>query len=129
MKERAQSPRYYAYSKSLLVGILLGALSFSLMFVVAAGIFGMIFVDRVFGWMAITALGGYIFLRLLRAIHGRGCNCQLCHGPVLANRDCNKHRDAHRYPLLDHRRSLLIDAAMKGQFNCMYCGTPYRMWR
>ena len=129
MAAPVQSARYFAYSNSLLVGILLGALSFSLMFVVVAGLFGMLFVDRVFGWMVIAGMGGYGLLRLLRSIHGRGCHCQLCHGPVLVNKDCNKHRDARRYPLLDYRRSLLIDAAVKGQFNCMYCGTPYRMWR
>ena len=126
---RVQAPRYFAYSKSLLVGILLGALSFSFILVTVLGMFAMVFVDRVFGWLAISGLVAYIVLRLIRAIHGRGCQCQLCHGPVLVNKDCNKHRDARRYPLINYRRSLLIDAAMKGRFNCMYCGTPYRMWR
>lgn len=126
---RVQAARYFAYSRSLLIGLLLGALSFSFMLAAVLGIAGMVFVDRVFGWLVLVSVIGCVGLRLVRAIHGRGCHCQLCHGPVLANRDCNKHRDARRYPLMSYRRSLLIDAAVKGQFNCMYCGTPYRMWR
>ena len=127
--ERAQSARYFAYSKSLLIGVLLAAVSFSFLVVALLGVVGLLLFDRVFGWMAICGLGAYIALRIVREIHGRGCNCQLCHGPVLSNKNCNKHRDARRYPLMSYRRSLLIDAAVKGQFNCMYCGTPYRLWR
>jgi hypothetical protein len=124
-----QAARYFAYSKNLLVGIVLGVLSVSLMSLVAAGLFGMFFINREYGWMVIAGMVGYAVLRLFRAIHGSGCHCQLCHGPVLVNRDCNKHRDAKRYPLLSYRRSLLVDVAVKGKFNCMYCGTPYRVWR
>ncbi len=113
----------------MLAGIFLWALSIAFLLVAALGLVGMVVFDRYFGWWAIGGLTCYGILKLVRAIHGRGCQCQLCHGPVLSSKDCNKHSDARRYPLMSHRRSLLIDAAVKGQFNCMYCGTPYRMWR
>ena len=126
---RTQAARYFAYSKSLLVAILLGALSLSCMMMGLLGSAAMVAVDRNFGWFAIGGIVGYSLLRLFGAAHGRGCHCQLCHGPVLVKKECNKHRDARRYPLMSYRQSLLIDAAVKGQFNCMYCGTPYRMRR
>jgi hypothetical protein len=126
---RAQAARYYTYSKSLLVGILLCALSFSFMTLIILGLAAMILVDRHFGVIVVAAVAAYVILRMIRALHGRSCRCQLCHGPVLVSRDCTKHRDARRYPLMSHRQSLLVDAALKGRFNCMYCGTPYRMWR
>lgn len=126
---RVQSARYFAYSRSLLIGISLWTLSVSFLIISVLGLVGMVTVDRSFGLWAIGGLLCYCLLRLVRAIQGRGCQCPLCHGPILVSRDCNKHSDARRYPLLGHRRSLLIDAGLRGQFNCMYCGTPYRMWR
>ena len=124
-----QSARYFTYSKGLLVGMVLGSLSAACVLLVLLGIGLMVSFDRGYGWVAIAGLLGFVLLRLCRAVQARGCSCQLCHGPVLMNKDCNKHRDARRYPLLGYRKSLMIDAAVKGRFNCMYCGTPYRMWR
>jgi len=126
---RAQAARYYLHSRSLLVGIMLGALTLSCLGIVALGLVAMIGVDRHFGWLVLMGLCGAVASRLMLAFHGRGCPCQLCHGPVLQDKDCNKHCDARRYWPLSYRQSLLVDAALRGRFNCMYCGTPYRMWR
>ena len=126
---RVQAARYFVYSKTLLVGIMLGAVSASCLTVAAVGLLAMVLFDRHFGWLVITGVFGAVASRFLLALQGRSCPCQLCHGPVLVDKGCNKHRDARRLPLLSYRQSLMVDAALKGRFNCMYCGTAYRMWR
>jgi hypothetical protein len=126
---RAQAARYFVYSKTLLVAIMLGALSASCLSIVVLGLVAMVFFDRHFGWLVLVGVCGAVVSRLVLALQGRGCPCQLCHGPVLVDKNCNKHRDARRLPLLSYRQSLMVDAALRGRFNCMYCGTAYRMWR
>ncbi|MGI9240229.1 MAG: hypothetical protein ACR2RV_05480 [Verrucomicrobiales bacterium] len=126
---RVQAARYFLYSKSLLVGIMLGAVTASCFAIIVCGLAAMILFDSHFGWLVIMGVLGAVGSRLLIASLARGCPCQLCHGPVLIDKDCNKHRDASRYAPLSYRQSLLVDAALKGRFNCMYCGTAYRMWR
>jgi hypothetical protein len=55
--------------------------------------------------------------------------CPLCHGPPLHSRSCRKHRLADRWPPLTHRATTVLRMLTTLCFRCMYCGTPYRLFK
>jgi len=85
--------------------------------------------DRQLGLYAVGSLAVMALARLLVFVLARSLNCSLCYGPVMHEKACRKHRDALRLPLLSHRTSAAVSAACTGSFRCMYCGTPYRLWK
>ena len=55
--------------------------------------------------------------------------CPLCHGTPLHSRRCRKHRMADRWPPLTHRATTVIRILSTLTFRCMYCGTPFRLFK
>jgi len=55
--------------------------------------------------------------------------CPLCHGTPLHSRACPKHRLASRWPLLTHRATVVLSILTTLSFRCMYCGTPFRLFK
>lgn len=85
--------------------------------------------QRELGKWAITALGGFGLVRMIIFILAPGLHCTLCHGTVVHSRACRKHDKGTKWPLFSHRASTALSVFFTGRFRCMYCGTPYRVWR
>src|SRR6478672_6122250 len=49
--------------------------------------------------------------------------CPLCQTPVLANKDCSKHRNARRF-MGSHRLRVALRILFRGSFVCPYCNEP-----
>ncbi len=84
---------------------------------------------RELGLWSIGALGGFALLRFVIFILAPGLHCTLCHGTVIHSRACRKHDKGTKLPLLSHRASTALAVFFTGRFHCMYCGTPFRVWR
>lgn len=80
-----------------------------------------------FGFWFLGVFGAYLLVRVWAYVLSRRIMCPLCHGPVLHERRCHKHRDAHRCGPLSFRLTTVCDILTRGMFTCMYCGTPFRM--
>jgi hypothetical protein len=39
----------------------------------------------------------------------------------------SKNRDATKWPGLGYRTSAVLSIFFTGRYNCMYCGTPFRL--
>jgi hypothetical protein len=80
-------------------------------------------------WM-VYALGGLItFLIFQVAAYSNGLHttCPLCHGTPLHEKRCRKHRFANKFLFFSHKVSTVLSILTRGRFNCMYCGTPFRL--
>jgi hypothetical protein len=55
--------------------------------------------------------------------------CPLCHGTPLHSRFCRKHRLASRWPGLTYRFTTVLCILTSLSFRCMYCGTPFRLFK
>lgn len=56
-------------------------------------------------------------------------HCPLCHGTPLHSRHCPKHRLASRWPFFTYRATVVIRILTTLSFRCMYCGTPFRLFK
>jgi uncharacterized membrane protein len=83
--------------------------------------------DRALGLVALGLLGGFVMLRGLAWYCAQDLRCQLCHGAVLRDKGCRKHRDATKLPLLSYRLSAALMVLTRHTFHCMYCGTAFRL--
>lgn len=83
--------------------------------------------DRAQGMIALGTLGGYVLLRLLAAWHAAKLTCPLCHGGVLQEKRCRKHRDAKRLPIFGYRPLVVLSTVFTARFTCTYCGSPFRL--
>lgn len=56
--------------------------------------------------------------------------CPLCHGTPLHSRlGCHKHRLANRWFPLTYRATSVVRILFTLTFRCMYCGTPFRLFK
>ena len=55
--------------------------------------------------------------------------CPLCHGTPLHERRCHKHRLAQRLPFFTYRFTAVLAILFTMGFRCMYCGTPFRLFK
>ena len=85
--------------------------------------------DRSYGTLVVGSIIAYAVLKAVRYFHGIGLSCPLCHGSVIVNQRTPKHRHARRYLLFGYRASTILDIVFRRVFNCMYCGTPFRLSR
>ena len=82
---------------------------------------------REWGEYALACMALFVFGRLTAAWHTHRLNCPLCHGTVLHEKRCRKHRDARKLPLIGHRATAVLSLLCTGLFSCMYCGTQFRL--
>jgi uncharacterized Zn-finger protein len=99
--------------------VLIGIIALALTFLIGKT-YGILFLGMVFVFVGI---------RMLRWGHSRSVSCPLCHGKVMHGSQCHKHREASRRRPFGYISSLFVDVALFGRFNCMYCGTPFRLKR
>jgi hypothetical protein len=126
---RVQRPRAFKRPFSLLFGVFLAILT-NIVFwwgIVALGMMLIPPKNPDFGVQVVVAIVAYAILRAFRYFHGLSLSCPLCHGPMLHEKKCHKHKYASRYLLFSYRASLILDIVTKLHFNCMYCGTPFKL--
>jgi hypothetical protein len=128
--EDRQRPRSYPNSFSLFIGALcLFAMWVSMIGVVVS--VTMKYTGHPEPWTRLS----FIFLIVLAATLVLGLilslnrYCPLCHGTPLHSRRCPKHRLAQRWPLLTHRATVVLRILTSLSFRCMYCGTPFRLFK
>ena len=85
--------------------------------------------DRLWAVQFLAAVLLYAIFALWRYNHGRKTTCPLCHGTTFHSNRAHKHRDASKWPLFGHATSTAFSLLLTGQYNCMYCGTPFRLRR
>lgn len=85
--------------------------------------------DRLVGVASLVSLVVFITARISAFILSSRLHCGLCHGTVLSEKKCRKHVDAVRIRPLSYRATAAVSALITLSFRCMYCGTPYRLWK
>lgn len=85
--------------------------------------------NRMFGIGSLACLAGFIITRLSAFVLSSHLHCGLCHGTVMSDNKCRKHVDAARIPPLSYRGTAVVSTLFSLSFRCMYCGTPYRLWK
>ncbi len=83
--------------------------------------------DRDWGIYALVCMGVFVLCRLSAAYYTHRLTCPLCHGVVLHEKRCHKHREARKLPLLGYRATAVLSLLLTGTFSCMYCGTLFRL--
>jgi len=80
-------------------------------------------------WMvhALGFLVAFIISLVARYSQGVATHCPLCHGTPFYEKRCLKHRRANKFLFFSHRASTVLSILTRGRFNCMYCGTPFRI--
>lgn len=98
--------------KCLLLPISLGVLTYA-----------MIIVNQLLIWVGIGLVLTTCVIAFLQWIFAARTNCPLCMTPVLALKDCAKHR--HAKPLLgSYRLRVALAVLLKNSFHCPYCHEP-----
>jgi hypothetical protein len=69
----------------------------------------------------------FVVFRIILMIIGKSTRCPLCHGYPLHEQKSTKSKGATKFPLLSYRTSTVISLLFTGKYNCMYCGTPFRL--
>lgn len=123
------SARHFPNASSIWLGMILWVLQGILML---AGIVALILtflISKSYGVLFIGMAFGFVGVQMLRWGHSRSISCPLCHGKIMHGSQCHKHRTASRRRPFGYISSLFFDVALFGRFNCMYCGTPFRLKR
>ena len=85
--------------------------------------------DRMIGVGSLVSLVVFVLARISAFVLSSRLHCGLCHGMVLSEKKCRKHVDAVRIRPLSYRATAAVSALFTLSFRCMYCGTPYRLWK
>lgn len=126
--ELNQKPRPFHNVTRLLTGVFYNLMCW-------AGIAGLIYSGYKYNqteekqWMqyALVSLVVFLIFQVARYSNGMATHCPLCHGTPLYEKTCRKHRLANKFGFLNHRASTVLSIVTRGRFNCMYCGTPFRL--
>lgn len=79
--------------------------------------------DKMLTFVAMGLAGVAICVVILRWILASKTRCPLCLTPVLASKQCSKHRNAKKF-LGSYRLRVALMILMKGRFYCPYCHEP-----
>jgi hypothetical protein len=128
--EDAQRPRSYPFSFQLLCG----ALSIFMLWIsTVAAVVSLVmkYTGHHDPWTVVSVVSLLSLIVSLALTLGISLTkkCPLCHGPPLHSRRCRKHRLAERWPLLTHRATVVLRILTSLSFRCMYCGTPFRLFK
>lgn len=115
-------------SKSTILRLKFAALFICLRWIitpVAAGIlvYSLIKHDILLTWVAMGLGIAAILVVIIQWILAARTRCPLCMTPVLATKQCSKHRNA-RTVFGSHRLRVALAVLFKGRFYCPYCNEP-----
>ena len=89
-------------------------------------IYALVLNDRSLVFMALGAIGLTVAMVVFQWLVSARTQCPLCLTPVLAAKQCNKHRDARTF-LGSHRLRVAMGVIFTGMFRCPYCNEPTRI--
>lgn len=84
---------------------------------------------RFFAYGCLIAVVVGCVSRFLIYLQSTQTRCPLCMANMFHSQRCRKHRDSSKYPLFSYLGSMILDLFFTGRFICMYCGTPFRIWK
>lgn len=79
--------------------------------------------DMELTWLGIGLIALTVLVVILQWLVSMRTNCPLCMTPVLATKDCVKHRDALTF-LGSHRLRVAFGILCINRFRCPFCGEP-----
>lgn len=128
--EDRQRPRSFPQSLELLIGAIC-LLIVWLATLTALGSLILIFLGFSDPWttVSIWALGVMVPSMAVALGISTTKKCPLCHCTPLHSRHCHKHRLANHWPPLTIRATTVIRILTTLSFRCMYCGTPFRLFK
>lgn len=86
-------------------------------------IYSIIKTDRPLTFLAMGLGGAMIVIGLIQSVVATRTHCPLCMTPVLAKKECAKHRNARTF-LGSHRLRVALAILFKASFVCPYCHEP-----
>ena len=126
--QRVRRPRHFPRPGRAVFTALLLVLAFAAMVgFLVAGLKMWLTNDPEWGVYALVCIGVFVIARLSAAWNTHRLACPLCHGMVLHEKRCRKHRDARKIPLIGYRATAVLSLLFTGNFSCMYCGTLFRL--
>ncbi len=126
--QRIRRPRHFPRpGRVLLTACLLLVAFASLAGFITFGVQMWLTHDSERGIYALGCIGLFVITRVWAAWYTHRMHCPLCHGLVLHEKRCRKHRDAKKIPLLSYRATAVLGLLFTGVFSCMYCGTLFRL--
>jgi len=129
--EDRQRPRSTTNSPQLL----LGAFSLFVFWLSVAGLITclvMVTLGHAEPWTELCLwAGGLLVVSLVSSLLiSLNVRCPLCHGsPLHSRHGCHKHRLADHWFPLTHRATVVLRILVTLSFRCMYCGTPFRLFK
>lgn len=128
--EDKQRSRSYPHSLDLLLGALsILVLWLSVPLLILSLVMKTLGQPGPWGALCIYALVALVCSLVLTLCISLTKRCPLCHGTPLHSRQCPKHRLADQWPLLTHRATTALRILLTLSFRCMYCGTPFRLFK
>jgi hypothetical protein len=126
--ELNQKPRPFHFPGRLIAGVFYNLVCWSSAGVIAYTFFKFYQTKEQY-WMlyALGAFATFLVFMVARYSNGLNTKCPLCHGTPLHEKRCHKHRFANKFLFFGHRTSTVLSILTRGKFNCMYCGTPFRL--
>jgi hypothetical protein len=85
--------------------------------------YALIIADHQVIWGGVGLLLSTCGITFMQWIFAARTNCPLCMTPVLAIKDCSKHRHAKTF-LGSHRLRVALAVLLKNSFHCPYCHEP-----
>jgi hypothetical protein len=126
--ELTQRPRPYHHPGRLIAGVIYNVIRWVSLGIVAY--VGWKYIqsgERVWMEYALGAFVTFIIFQIASYSNGLNTHCPLCHGTPLHEKRCHKHRLANKFLFFNHKTSTILSILTRGRFNCMYCGTPFRL--
>lgn len=129
--EDRQRPRSTPYSGQLL----LGAVSLFVCWLcvpVVISCLVMLTLGHTQPWAALCvwSAGLLVISLVVSLLLSLNVKCPLCHGsPLHSRHGCHKHRLANRWFPLTYRATAVLRILFTWSFRCMYCGTPFRLFK
>jgi len=79
-----------------------------------------------FAWAVYTPILIVVGILIYFMFSGRA-TCPVCNQKQFAPKNCLKHRDAHKWPILGYMLPTALHAAVFKWFKCIFCGTSIRL--
>ena len=78
-------------------------------------------------WVVLPVVSSFLLLCIIHFVATQQTRCRVCSCHLYRSRRCDKHRLAHRLPLLGHVFGSALHLILFRWMRCMYCGTAIRL--
>ncbi|MBT16553.1 MAG: hypothetical protein CMO59_11305 [Verrucomicrobiales bacterium] len=78
-------------------------------------------------WVVLPVVSSFLLLCIIHFVATQQTRCRVCSCHLYRSRRCDKHRLAHRLPLLGYVFGSALHLILFRWMRCMYCGTAIRL--